>query len=212
MGKEVCYNAGMKMIVGLGNPGEEYEKTRHNVGFIVLDALLQMQESKLKNPSILAGRQNDSLKVKNKWQKSKSGLLEYVWVKGDDEDLELVKPLTYMNRSGDAVNYAMKKHAELTMKDLYVIHDDLDIRLGEYKVGWRKGPKVHNGVNSVERTLRTAEFWRVRVGVDNRNVEEGYTIPGEKYVLSRFTEPERKVIDNLLPVIVEDMVRRITTS
>jgi PTH1 family peptidyl-tRNA hydrolase len=202
----------MKIVVGLGNPGEKYEGTRHTVGFEVLDALLQNQKSKLRNS----------------WLKSKSGWLEYAWVKQGEIDLELIRPLTYMNRSGDAVKYVIKKHPEISLSDLYVVHDDLDIQLGEFKIDFGKGPKVHNGVNSVERVLGTKEFWRVRVGIDGRlrqipNSKFQMTnndqiqndqkpkpyMSGERYVLSKFTAEEREVIGGVVEKVAEELLRMI---
>lgn len=168
----------MKLIVGLGNPGEEYEQTRHNAGFMVVEAM-----------------------ATSSWLDSKTGLCRYSWI-GDE--VELLKPQTYMNKSGDAVAYAMKKHA-LKPEDVYVIHDDLDIALGKYKIQFGKGPKVHNGVNSVISGIKSDGFWRVRVGVENRDGE--HIIPGKKYLLERFGKEEREKFDQVIVKIVEELRR-----
>lgn len=169
---------GMKLIIGLGNPGENYANTRHNIGFVVLD------------------------KLNNKhWQKSKSGLLEYSWF---TPALELIKPLTFMNNSGVAVKYAQTKHHILT-PNLYVIHDDLDLPLGTWKIQYAKGPKDHGGINDIEQKLGTEDFWRIRVGVDNRKPES--RVEGEKYVLENFT-PEEEII---LEKVVEKICKKLAT-
>lgn len=95
----------------------------------------------------------------------------------------LAKPNTFMNSSGKAVK-ALLEYYKLDISDLYVIHDDLDIKFGEYKIQKAVGPKIHNGVNSIEEILGTKDFSRIRIGVDNRLPEK--RIPGERYVLTDF--------------------------
>ena len=165
----------MKIIVGLGNPGEDYKETRHNIGFMVVDKL-----------------------ARSSFRKSKSGLLEYSWL---GSELELIKPQTFMNKSGEAVKYAMGKH-KVSLNDLLVIHDDLDITLGEYKIDFGKGPKVHNGINSVIEKLGSDQFWRVRVGIENRGELK---IPGEKYVLGKFVAEEKEIIDGVISKIIAEI-------
>jgi len=126
----------MKIVVGLGNPGVEHENNRHNVGFVVVDRLAAGAGWESKFDSLI----------------HKSG------------DVVLVKPLTFMNRSGEAVAQIMNFY-KMNSDDLAVVHDDLDIRLGEFKMQKGVGPKVHNGLTSVEVQLSTKDFWRVRVGV-----------------------------------------------
>jgi PTH1 family peptidyl-tRNA hydrolase len=168
----------MKLIVGLGNPGEKYENTRHNVGFFVLDRLAA--ESRAMN-----------------YESSKKGKVEYVWVEIDGEKVELVKPQTFMNESGFSVQYAKKNHSGLNNSDVLVIHDDLDIFLGSYKLQFGKGPKLHNGVKSVEDCLGTKDFWRLRVGIDGRSRKSEVRSNGEEYVLARFSKPELDVLNSL---------------
>lgn len=166
----------MKIVVGLGNPGVEYENNRHNVGFMVVDSL--------------AGEA--------KWESKFDSLI----VKSND--VILVKPLTFMNQSGKAVHEIMNFY-KVARGDLIVIHDDLDIRLGEYKIQMGIGPKVHNGVTSVEAQLSTKDFWRVRIGVDNRPVGEARA-PGDEYVLADFTKDERVVVDELIVKITSQLL------
>lgn len=172
----ILYDAFMKLLVGLGNPGKEYENTRHNVGFRVIDSLAH-----------------------SGWLKSKSGQFHYSWI-GDE--LELIKPQTFMNKSGEAVASAMGKH-KILLSDVVIVHDDLDIRLGEYKINFGKGPKVHNGINSIIDTLGSDQFWRVRIGIENR--QEGVRIPGKTYVLQNFSQDEEVELDNIVKKIVDDM-------
>jgi peptidyl-tRNA hydrolase, PTH1 family len=170
----------MKILVGLGNPGGEYVNTRHNVGFMLLDRL-----------------------VTSGWMKSKNGLLAYSWLKSD---LELVKPQTFMNKSGEAVSYVLKKH-KVKPLDLIVVHDDLDIALGMYKIQLGKGPKIHNGVNSVTTTLETDQFWRVRIGIEKRSLDT-HKIPGRSYVLNTFLDDEMTVLDEVFGKITVELKER----
>lgn len=155
----------MKLIVGLGNPGDKYKGNRHNVGQMVLDGI------------------------------QRSG------IRDQRSEIRLLRPETFMNESGVAVRKAMNFY-KLGVEDLIVIHDDLDIRLGEYKIDMARGPKQHNGVTSVEEELGTKDFLRVRVGVDNR---VGERTPGERYVLEDFTDEERVILDGVIEKIVDEL-------
>ena len=120
--------------------------------------------------------------------------------------LILAKPMTFMNDSGLAVQ-KLAAFYKLPATDIYVIHDDLDIGLGAYKIQKGIGPKVHNGVNSIEEKLGTKEFYRVRVGVDNREGEN--RIPGEDYVLQNFRKEEKKVLKEKIDIIVEELLKKL---
>ena len=153
----------MKLIVGLGNPGDKYKNNRHNVGYIVVDAL------------------------------EGAGLVD---------GLKAEKTNVYMNDSGEAVK-KFKNFYKVTPANLYIVHDDLDIPLGQYKLQLGKGPKVHNGVNDIELKLGTPEFWRIRIGVDNRDPENREA--GDKYVLQDFTDEEKQTLKSVIASIVKDI-------
>ena len=104
----------------------------------------------------------------------------------------------FMNESGRLLQ-------GLPEGELYVAHDDLDIRLGEYKIQKGKGPKEHNGVESVEQALGHRDFWRIRIGIDNRTAP----IDGETYVLQKFTPEEKIILENTLDAII--MKEKLTT-
>ncbi len=161
----------MKLIVGLGNPGNKYEKTRHNLGFMVVD--------------LLAGDE--------KWRESKKADCLYVKKQMAAQDVELVKPLTYMNNSGQTVSYLQKKHY-LNPKDIIVIHDDIDLALGEMKIQEGRGAAGHKGVQSIIEQLGTRDFVRVRVGI--RPIE--LSVDTEKFVLQKFTPEETKIIQETI--------------
>jgi len=159
----------MKLIIGLGNVGEKYKSTRHNTGFLVLDRLIY------------------DLGFKN--YELQKNLKTYILI---HKSCVLAKPTTMMNNSGDAVQKLVSFY-HIKTSDLWVIHDDLDIKLGQYKIQFGVGPKVHNGLNSICEKLGNDKFWHVRVGVDNRNLEN--RISGEAYVLQKFTEEEEEMME-----------------
>jgi len=157
------------LVIGLGNPWEEYRLNRHNVGQLFLDSV----ESK-------------------------------------SRDIKLLKNDTFMNEAGGFVKKWATKYwpNETKLTNLYIVHDDLDIRLGEYKINLAKGPQLHYGIQSVEEALETDDFWRVRIGIDNRD-PVNRTI-GEDYVLQDFTREELQLLDNLFPRIWEDLQKKLT--
>ena len=130
----------MKCIVGLGNPGKNYETTRHNVGCMVVDAL---RESLPIEPRFTLHAKFNALFIQQ-------------------GELVLLKPQTYMNLSGRAVASVVNYFKLDPTTDLLVIHDDLDIVFGDCKLQFATGPKMHNGVASVEQYLGTKDFWRLR--------------------------------------------------
>lgn len=111
-----------------------------------------------------------------------------------------------MNDSGVSVKELSVKN-NVSASNLYIIHDDLDLALGTWKMQYAKGPKDNGGINSIEQVLGTDEFWRLRVGIDNRNPEtSGVKIPsGEEYVLQDFSEDERKIIDKVFGEICKKL-------
>ena len=187
----------MKIIVGLGNLGTEYVGTRHNAGVMLVDKL--------------AGLTVEQFHGSYGWRRKKS-----VYV-AEFPELVLVKTAGgFMNESGKMIydlrysgffNTPPESPPKLGgeqkggYESLYIAHDDLDIKLGEYKIQFGVGPKVHYGVQSVEQALGTKEFWRIRIGIDNRSFPED----GEKYVLQRFTKEEREVVDGVFDKIITDL-------
>lgn len=157
----------MKLIVGLGNPGSKYIKTRHNAGFLVAEALQKVKLQK---------------------------------------DVVVKKSDKFMNESGSFVKNLVDKH-KLDPSDLYIIHDDLDIKLGEYKIQFGKGPKDHNGILDIEDKLGTKDFWRVRVGIDSRPLDNKPM--GEIYTLENFTPEEKEILNKTIEGVVDDLVTRM---
>ena len=170
----------MKVIVGLGNPGEKYLKTRHNVGFMVVDRLR------------IDAYPEHAFNFDSKFKVDVART----------QEVYLIKPQTFMNDSGEAVSLFVNYY-KVPTEELYVIHDDLDISLGEYKIHFAVGPKLHYGISSIEERLGTKDFWRVRVGVDNRKVDN--YVPGEEYVLQPFLEDEKEILNGVITRILQEL-------
>lgn len=192
----LMYHIPMKLIVGLGNPGEKYRHNRHNVGFMVLDQLVQ----RLREP-IPPGRDVGSI---GDWVNSVKFFGDYFQYK----DIILLRPDTFMNESGKAVS-SISRFYKVKLDEIYIIHDDLDISLGKYKIQHGKGPQIHNGLLSVDQALGTDQYWNVRIGVENREVRGNKGIPGMVYSLQDFTTEERKIIDGVVEGVVADLLTRL---
>ncbi len=117
-------------------------------------------------------------------------------------EILLHKTDCFMNISGSYVQKVLKQKKDMPLDQLYIAHDDLDIPLGKFKITYAKGPKVHNGISSVERALGTSDFWRIRIGIDNRT-NEPTSLPGEGYVLSPFSEKERSLLVDVFGTIAK---------
>lgn len=166
-----------RYITGLGNPGKQYEKTRHNTGFMFIDYLLDgFDKYDIRKKSLKHG---EVIEVKDRFV--------------------FTKPQKFMNRSGEAAREMVKWYDVDVKKNLLLVHDDLDIPFGKYKLQFAKSPRDHKGVVSVERHLGTTHFHRLRIGSDNRGDKN---IDGNKYVLKRYTEEElltlREVFDDAI--------------
>jgi len=160
----------MYLIIGLGNPGKQYEHTRHNLGFRVLD--------------LLAGRRSLG---EGGWEnKYDSKFLKL-------DDVILAKPQTFMNKSGEAVKEILKYYPAA---ELILVHDELDLPLGSIKVQKNISGAGHNGVQSVIDELGTKDFIRIRLGIDNPQTRQ--QIPGEDYVIQKFTAEEEKIAIEML--------------
>lgn len=171
-----------KMIVGLGNPGAEYKGTRHNVGFDVVD--------------LLASRQKNQLKT-NRHQAMIAELL----IQG--VEVLLVKPVTFMNRSGTAVK-ALANHYGIKPEDILVIADDLDLATGRVRMRGKGGSGGHNGHKHLIQLLGTEEYPRIRIGIGKGKDE---TI---SHVLSRFTPEERATIEKSVSMSADACERWLT--
>lgn len=167
-------SSGPALVVGLGNPGPEYERTRHNVGFLVAD--------------VLAERIGGRFAVH---KKSGADLLQ---ARLDGRQILLAKPRTYMNLSGRPVA-ALAKFFSVPVDQVIVVHDELDLPFGTLKLKQGGGEGGHNGLRSISQALTTKDYLRTRIGIGR---PPGRQDPAD-YVLKPFAAPERKEV----PVIVE---------
>ncbi len=171
----------MKLIVGLGNPGDKHAKTRHNLGFVIVDAFLKDFES---------SKQNSWREEK----KFKSEITEIDWQpkKGKTEKVILAKPLTYMNGSGVAVSL-ISKFYKIAPVDVWVIHDEIDLPLGGMKIRLGGASAGHKGIESIIEHLGTDKFWRFRIGIGTQHekVHDRKVKAIDNYVLGEFSEGEK---------------------
>jgi PTH1 family peptidyl-tRNA hydrolase len=170
----------MKLIVGLGNPGEQYRKTRHNAGFMVLDALAQQQEA-----------------VFTKANEHKAEIATLT----TKDRATLMKPQTFMNLSGQSVaSYA--NYFKLEPKDIWIISDDIDIPLGQIRVRDTGSSGGHNGLKSVIESLGTEDFYRIRVGVGQVG-QEHEEPEASIFVLDAFAKREEPLLDKTIAATVD---------
>ena len=175
----------MKLIVGLGNPGREYEKTRHNIGFNVLD--------------LLADKYNITFSENKKFNALEASFNLM------GEKVILVKPLTFMNLSGDSVIKYINYY-DIDVNDLLVIHDDLDMELGKIRIVFDSSSGGHNGIKSIINNLNSQKFTRLKIGIShNKNIDT------KDYVLGKFKGDDWKVLTdsyNKVLDIVENFISK----
>ena len=177
----------MKVIVGLGNPGKKYENTRHNVGFLALDKII----AKLETQSEKQG----NFKLEKKFD------AEIAEMEFNNEGIILVKPQTFMNRSGESVSKIVNFFKIDPVKDLIIIHDDIDVELGKIKVKNIGSSGGHNGVQSIIDSLGTENFLRVRIGIDRPS--EGTEV--DLYVLGKFSKDEKDIVEKSIESFLEEV-------
>ncbi len=180
----------MKLIVGLGNPGEKYVSTRHNLGFVIVEHFLKDFQS----------AKNTVWENSSKF-KSEISQIEWQPQHGSLEKVILVKPQTYMNNSGLAVQLITSYYKLLTT-DVWVIHDDIDLPLGNMKIRFGGASAGHHGVESIMRTLATDKFWRFRMGTGLKNqklnIKNQKLKNVEDYVLGNFVGQEKGKLKHLI--------------
>jgi len=166
----------MKLLVGLGNPGTEYAKTRHNMGYQAVDAIVRRFSF-------------DSFKFEHK------GLLARGTIEG--EKCLILKPETYMNLSGESVQSVMTFY-KISPEDIIVFHDDLDLPVGKVKVKIAGGNAGHNGIKNIDKHIGP-NYMRVRIGIDKNKM-----IDTADYVLGKPSVDERKILDSIFEKISEN--------
>lgn len=174
----------MKLIVGLGNPGKQYEKVRHNLGFMALDALAKRVKG-----------QGGSWKYEEKFKSEISNFTLNAL------PLILIKPQTYMNNSGMAVKL-IADYYKIASEDIIVVYDELDLPLGKIKVRMGGAAAGHHGIESIMESLGTDKFIRVRLGIGNETTKSaehgGSHVDVNHYVLSPFNSHEKSKLKHML--------------
>lgn len=167
----------MKLVVGLGNPGSEYDKTRHNIGFMVVD-----------NYILEKG-------INSKWKLKFNGLYLEVNIKG--EKVIFLKPQSFMNLSGSVVRQFVNFY-KISIEDILIISDDLDLLIGNYKLKANGSCGGHNGLRDIEKNLSTSEYKRLKVGISkNKDVDT------KDYVLGKFSLEDLKIYNDLFNNLVK---------
>ena len=170
----------MRLIVGLGNKGNEYNNTRHNVGFMVVDNYIN----------------KNNLTLKSKLD----GLYAETIING--EKVIFLKPQNYINLSGDVINKYIK-YFKIDIKDILVIHDDMDLEIGTFKIRYKGGSAGHNGLKNIEANLKTNEYKRIKIGISKNNIDK------VDYVLGKFSSTELSKLNKVIDItynIIEDFV------
>lgn len=170
-----------KLIVGLGNPGEKYEKTRHNVGFMVLEALAHRLEVKLNlDPELKARIAETNL---------------------DGEKIILACPTTFMNNSGEAVA-AIARKFKVELENVWTVSDDVDLELGQIRVRREGSAGGHKGLQSIIDHLKDQKFTRFRIGVGATPEH----IALEDWVLSKFNPDELETLEKIMQIVIERII------
>lgn len=173
----------MKLIVGLGNPGKEYENTRHNIGFLALD-----EAARKFNVSFNKSKYNG----------------EYCDFILNGEKIIMLKPGKYMNLSGEVVRDYVN-FFKIDINDILIICDDLDTNVGTYRLRYKGSSGGHNGLKNIENHLGTSEYKRMKVGISNNKLMDT-----KDYVLGKFTSEELEKVNPILknvPNIIEDFTK-----
>jgi len=189
-----------KLIVGLGNPGKEYESTRHNIGFLFIDELAHRlkardfeYQKKLFSEIAEAQIRNPKSEIRNK------------------PKIIISKPMTFMNKSGEAV-LVLAKFYKIKPENILVVHDDIDILWSNFKFSFGRSSAGHKGVESIIKALKTKNFWRLRLGIQpsakkpaSGEARQGRHISADKIILKKFTPAELKVLSQTIKRAIAEL-------
>ena len=154
----------IKLIIGLGNPESQYGQTYHNAGFLFINKM------------------SDYGKFKNNKN------FEYLKING----LIFIKPLVFMNESSKAV-FAAMKYFKAKPEEILIVHDDSDIEIGKFKISFGRGSAGHNGVESIIKSLKTKDFWRLRIGIRPQKSKQ----KAEKFVLKKISKKDLEILEKV---------------
>jgi PTH1 family peptidyl-tRNA hydrolase len=178
----------MILIAGLGNPGEKYDRTRHNVGFAVINKLAAIFDVKLKNESKFEAEVAETT----------------IMFPGEKKHVRvaLAKPQTYMNESGRSIQKLVKYYRLRTEDQVWIIHDDLDLQLGQVRIRVNGSSGGQKGIDSIINALGTNHFVRFRIGI---TPTAGQPKAAEEYVLEKFRKEEQVIIDEEIQTVIEQI-------
>ena len=183
----------MKLIVGLGNPGRDYDNTRHNVGFSFIDSYLSYRN------------------IDEKWSNKFDGL--YLQTMIGSEKVLFLKPQTFMNLSGNSVRKVMD-YFDIDVADILIVSDDLDLMIGNFKLKLNGSCGGHNGLRDIEEKIGTAEYKRLKIGIskdksyDTKDYVLGFFSKEEKEVLSHLFDELHPVIDDYFKIPFGDLMSK----
>lgn len=177
-----------KIIIGLGNPGKDYEKTYHNVGFLAVDFLAKNLSN---SPPDFGGQ-------------AKSKNFKFI----ESDGYIFIKPLTFMNDSGKAV-LTVIRYFKAKPEEILVIHDDSDINLGKYKISFGRGSAGHRGVQSIIESLGTKNFWRLRLGIRKKSRRK---TKAADLVLKKIDKKDFKLLDKVFQKSETDLMLNSHTN
>ncbi len=200
----------IKLIIGLGNPGEEYKNTRHNTGFIFVDELAKKYDTsefkydKKMNTEITEALRSEALRSPtSKFPRSRTST---------EIGLRLAKPQAFMNKSGIAVS-ALSKFYKIKPENILVVHDDIDILWKQFKLSFGRSSAGHKGVESIIKSLKTKDFWRLRVGIQPKTAtsdkRQATRIKADKIILKKFTPAEEKTLKSTIKSAIEQIEETI---
>ena len=174
----------IKLIIGLGNPLPQYDLTYHNAGFLFVNHIAKIPNSKSQIP--------------NKFQIQNSKNFQFLKING----VSLIKPLTFMNESGKAVSMAMR-YFKAKPEEILIVHDDSDIEIGKYKISFGRGSAGHNGVESIIKSLKTKNFWRLRIGIrpsiriNQHKISINQRPKAAAFVLKKINKKDLEILDKV---------------
>ena len=177
----------MKLIIGLGNPGSKYEKTRHNIGFAILDSIAKELGATFSQKADLHS--------------------DVAELNIDGEKLILAKPTTFMNKSGDALIALISKY-KVNTEDVWITYDDASLDLGTLRVRQEGSAGGHNGVKSIIDAIDSETFWRFKVGVDS----PAENVPLEDWVLSKFGNEQIELLERIIELTKETILNALQTE
>ena len=177
----------IKLIVGLGNPGKEYEHTRHNMGFLFIDRVVKVR------PVAKGDLKKDMPNFYYPVDALENGF--------ENKKIILAKTQVFINKSGTAV-LALVKQFKIKPENVLVVHDDIDILWGDFKFSFGRSSAGHKGIESIIKSLKTKNFWRLRIGIQPK---VGIRIKADKIILKKFAPKELRELDKTIKNAISEL-------